>query len=110
MTEKKFSYKIRKGLETPLCIQGMEVRYFYLLAATFGVAIMFSVFLLIAAINAMTLESFLRFIGGLFISFFVLVFMKLYFTSKTGKNKQLAFAKSTKVKTISNIDIMKSIK
>lgn len=104
--EKKYSFKIRRGLESPLCIQGMGVKYFYSLAVVTGVLIFYMVGKLLSLVNNMDSDSFISFVLSLVICFAIIIGLKFYFTTQTNK-KKLKFGK--KVRTISNIDILNSL-
>lgn len=95
-------YKVRRGLSTPLKIQGMLQRYFYIWS---GVTALLALVVLSMATSLLRSTSgFVVLITMLVIAGIVVLGLRVYFVSISGR-KKLSFPK-TKV-TISNRDLLK---
>lgn len=95
--------KVRKGLTTPLKILGMYQGYFYAWAGSSGVGIL----ILGLSFNSFIkngIGGFMRFLGLLLLFALLVLGLKVYFTSKSGR-KRLDFGKSEV--TLSNRDLLR---
>lgn len=102
MEGKKKHFVIRKGLESPLCIQGMEMKYFYIFSFIAGGMILLLVGNLLNLSQNINFSNFASFLTQLIICFVILIALKIYFSGKSN-NKKYKFKKTRIYLTNRNI-------
>lgn len=98
-------FQVRKGLETPLKVHGMNTRFFLVYCIILAVQVLFIVGFLT---NAMSGEgSFVMFIVALMVGALVSVFLRVLFINLSIERKFNKFRKNIFV--ISNKDLLHSL-
>jgi hypothetical protein len=94
-------YKIRKGIESPLKIFGMEKKYFYAFMGLIAILLFVMVAQIMNLSKNASISGFVSFLIFLIFSFFVILVTKFVFTLLSDKSK-LKFGKKRNL--ISNKD------
>jgi len=103
--EKRSSFKVRKGLETPLLIRGLQVRYYYLMGGIIAVFVLFLLASFLGLTKVMTLAALGGFLMKIVFSIVICAVIYAYLARKS-KIKKYDFKKNQE-STISNRDIFK---
>lgn len=98
--------KIRKGLESPLLIRGMQVQHYYLLIAVSVVLAFIVVLILLTAVKSQNSGSFALLLLVLAIGLTILFFLWQLLKRK-GKIKRYDFPR--RERTLTNRDIMSKL-
>lgn len=100
-------YKVKKGLDTPLKIQGMYLKYFYLWAGISIFLIFIIIFQVMGATSPSSNTSIQELIITIIISGAIFIGLKVYFVNVSAKKK----IPNKNMRVIqSNVDLMKFLK
>lgn len=103
-------YNVKKGLDKPLKIQGMLLKYFYAWCVIGVISIFVIIYMIIGASSPKSNITFVNFILTLIICAGIFLCSKVLFVNKSRKTR-LNFKKTVyKESILSNIDIMKTLK
>lgn len=103
----KKSFKVRRGLESPLKIWGMEMKYFYTYCIIMGGMIIYLTAHFISLSQDLSQESIVVFGITFFVLFIIALGLKFWLAVKS-ETKAITFGKRKIV--VSNKDILNSIK
>lgn len=104
--EKK-SFKVRKGLESPLKIFGMEMQYFYIGMAVILIMVIILTGQIISLARDLSQTNVITFMATLVVFLVSIIALKFWFESKSEK-KKISFPKKTMI--IDNKNILRFLK